>query len=339
MSLIQSGYINAPIWGEILVSPSGFPFNDAVYSMIIGERKMANIVQKGRKRDDHIKRGVYDMADTEIEVELFENDLQTYYNWMLMSKMGLSNWQFIGPDGKYWNYVENVGNDIGTPVGTWLLGTLPTFEIGDVERSIKIKAQGGGYRREWRLVNQSGNIAYPGGVSGSAISGFAHTSYNMGAVGAPGLVAVTCGGDSIPFMTTGSKFTLEAQSFPSPTSPRHQPLLVGFNVKVEIETQFSDLAETADAIESYVNSDQTWQLDFAPTEDDIVAARGNLKVVLDKCTFIEPDQEMKETSAFTTKIMMNGFVPMDSPAWAGNNIDVDIATNTITLNRVGLTTA
>jgi hypothetical protein len=337
MSLINSGYINAPIWGEILVSPSGFPFNDATYSMIIGERKMANIIQKGRNRKDHIKRPVFDMMDTEVDVELYENDLQTFYNWMLMSKMGLSNWQFIGPDGKYWNYVENVGNNIGAPVGTWLLGTLPSFEIGDVERSIKIKAQGGGYRREWRLLNQSGSIAYPGGVSGSAISGFAHTHYDMGAVGAPGLVAVTCGGENIPFMTTGSKFSLEAQSFPSPTSPRHQPLLVGFNVKVEIETQFSDLAQTQDALESYVNSDKVWQLDFAPTENDIVAARGNLKVVLHDCTFIDPGEDMKETASFTTKINMEGFVPLDSPAWAGNNILVNIATNTITLNRVGLT--
>jgi hypothetical protein len=233
--------------------------------------------------------------------------------------------------------VKNAGGNIGTPDGTWLLGTLPSFEIGDVERSIKIKAQGGGFRREWRLLNQSGGVAYPGGSSGSAISGFAHTAYDMDRVGAPGIVKVSNGSDEIPFITTGSKFTLEPVATASPTSPRHQPILIAFNIKVEIETQYSDLAETADAIESYLNSDQDWTLEFPPTEGDITAGRGNMKVVLSNSTFIQPDQEMKETASFTTKLTMNGYVPLDSPAWAGNNIDVDIATNTMTLNRVGLT--
>lgn len=337
MSLIQSGYINAPIWGEINVAPDGYPFNDATYSMIIGERKAANLMQKWRGRPDHIKRGVMDMMDTEIDVELYENDLQTFYNWMLMSKTGLSSWQFIGPDGKYWNYVKNVGDNIGTPVGTWMMGTLPSFEIGDVERSIKIKAQGGGFRREWRLLNQSGAIAYGGGVSGAAVSGFVHTAYDMDRVGAPGIVAVSSGSDTVPFLTTGSKFTLEPVATASPTSPRHQPILIGFNIKVELETQYSDLAETNDALETYANEDKTWRLEFPPTEGDITAGRGNMKVDLVNSTFVEATDEMKETASFTTKIMMNGFVPLDSPAWAGSNIDVDIATNTMTLNRVGLT--
>jgi hypothetical protein len=336
MSLISAGYLNAPIHGEINVSPDGYPFNDATYSMIIGERKAANLIQKWRGRPDHIKRGVMDMMDTEVDVELYENDLQTWYNWMLMSKAGLSNWQFIGPDGKYWNYVKNVSNSIGSPDGTWLLGTLPSFEIGDVERSIKIKAQGGGFRREWRLLNQSGGIAYGGGSSGSAISGFAHTHYEMDRVGAPGIVKVSNGTDSIPFITTGSKFSLESVATASPTSPRHQPLLIALAVKAEIETQFSDLAETADAIESYLNSDQDWTFEFPPTEGDITAGRGNMKIVLSDCTFIEPDQELKETASFTTKLVMNGYVPLDSPAWAGNNINVNIGTNTMTLHRVGL---
>lgn len=336
MSLISSGYINAPIWGEIAVSPDGHPFNDATYSMIIGERKSANIMQKWRGRPDHIKRGVMDMMDTEIDVELFENDLQTFYDWVLMSKTGLSNWRFIGPDGKYWNYVKNESGSIGSPDGTWLLGTLPSLEIGDVERSIKIKAQGGGYRREWRLLNQSGAIAYPGGTSGGAISGFEHLSYNMARVGAPGIVKVTNGTDDIPFITTGSKFTLEPVATASPTSPRHQPILIAYNIKAEIETQFSDLGETADAIESYLNSDQDWQFEFAPTENDITNGRDNLKIICSNSTFIEPNQDMKETTSFTTKLVMNGYVPLDSPAWAGSNINVNIATNTMTLNRVGL---
>jgi hypothetical protein len=255
---------------------------------------------------------------------------------MLMSKMGLSSWQFIGPDGKYWNYVDNVGNNIGTPVGTWMLGTLPTFECGDVERSIKIKAQGGGFRREWRLLNQSGGIAYPGGVSGSAISGFAHTAYDMDRVGAPGIVAVSNGTDSIPFLTTGTKITLEPVATASPTSPRHQPILIAFNIKAEIETQYSDLAETQDAIESYVNSDQDWIFEMPPTEGDIAAGRGNMKIVASNSTFIQPEFDGKETTSFTTKLVMNGYVPLDSPAWAGNNIDVNLTTNTMTLNRVGL---
>lgn len=337
MSAISAGYINAPIWGEILVSPDGFAFADAVYSMIIGERKAANLMQKWRGRPDYIKRGFMDMMDTEIDLELYENDLQCFYDWVLMSKTGLSNWQFIGPDGKYWNYVKNTGNNIGVPVGTWLLGTLPTYEVGDVERSIKVKAQGGGYRREYRLLNQSGAIAYPGGVSGSAISGFVHQHYDITRVGAPGIVSVTnSSGDSIPFITTGSKITLEPVATPSPTSPRHQPILIAYNIKAEIETNYSDLGQTADAIETYLNEDQDWTFDLAPTEADITAGRGNMKIICHNSIFPEPDQEMKESASFTTKLVLSGMVPLDSPAWAGSNMAFNISSNTLTLNRVGV---
>lgn len=337
MSLLNNGYVNAPIWSQINISPRFHPFADAVYSMIIGERKAANITQKARSRKDWINRSAFDMMDTEIDIELYENDLQTFYNWLLLAIDGPCNAQFIGPDQKFWNYVENVGNNIGTPVGSWLLGCLPSYEVGDVERSIKLKLQGGGYRREWRLINQSGNIAYPGGISGADITGFVHRGYDITRVGAPGVVSITnSAGDNLPFLTTATKVTLEPHATPSPSSPRHQPILNGLNIKIESEIQTSDLAETQDALESYVNEDQNWTFDLAPNEDDIANSRGNMKIVCHNSVFPIPENDMKETGAFTTKIGFEGFVPIDQPGWAGNNIHVDIATNTITLNRVGV---
>ena len=88
-----------------------------------------------------------------------------------------------------------------------------------------------------------------------------------------------------------------------------------------------------------MNEDKDWTFEFAPTENDIAANRENMKIICAKSTFIEDEQDNKETASFTTKLIMNGYVPLDSPAWAGNNIDVDLSgtNNRMTLNRVGLT--
>lgn len=336
MSALKNGYFNSPIFGLIGVAPDGHAFGSSPYSITIGERKMANVIQKGRVRADWIKRPFFDMLDTDIEVEIYENDWQTYLDWIYMSKTGLSNWQFTLPDGTFANYVKNIGS-IGDPNGSWLMGTLPTYEVGDVERSIKIKAQGGGYRREWRWQNENGAIAYPGGVSGGAISGFAKLTYDITRVGAPGIVAITnSSGDSVPFLTTGTKVTLEPNATPSPTSPRHQPIINGINIKVEVETQDDDLAQTRDALESYVNDDQDWTIHLAPCENDITNALPDPTIVFHNSVFPNPDLEGKETSAFTTKFTLDGFCPLDSPAWAGNNFVFDLVANSLTCNRIGV---
>ena len=330
--MFSAGIINSDIFSPINVAPDGFPFGSAT-SIVIGDRKEATVVQKGRVRTDVIQRPETDMLDTDINVELYENDFQTYYDWILMSKTGLSSWQCGLPDGTYANWVKNTGT-IGTPVGTWMLGTIPTYEVGDVERSIKIKATGGGFRREWRYQNNNTG-ALSGGVSGATISGFVKSVYDKTRVGAPGIIDITnSSGDSVPFLTTGTKVSLTGRATPSPTSPRHQPILIGLNVKVEVMTNVSDLGQFQDALETYINEDQDWTLHLAPCENDITNSYPDPMIKLHNSVFPNPNSNYKEYGGFVGGFELAGYIPLDSPAWAGNNFNMNIASNLLTLNRV-----
>lgn len=332
MGLFSNGVINSDIFSPINVAPDGHAFGSAT-SILIGERKEATLNQKGRVRADVIERPAFDLLDTEIDVDLFENDWQTFYDWVLMSKQGLSSWQFGLSDGTYANYVKNLGT-ISAPNGTWMLGTLPTYEVGDTERSIKIKAQGGGYRRLWRYMNNN-TTAATGGSGGSTISGFVKSEYDMTRVAPPGIIEVlNSSGDSVPFLTTGAKLTLEPRATPSPLTPGHQPILLGFSVKIEIMSNSFDLGEFNDALETYVNEDQDWTIHLAPCENDITNNYGDPMIVLHNSVFPNPNNALKEHGGFIGGFQLNGYIPLDTPAWAGNNFNMDIATNTLTLNRV-----
>ncbi len=340
MPTIAAGYYNAPIFSEIDVAP-GTPnqhaFADATYSMIIGERKSANLIVKPRFRTDWLERTFLDMMDAEVDVELYENDLIRLYNWVLMGKQGLSQWRFKTADGKFWNFVPNTGTPLGTPVGTWELGVAPIFEVGDTERSIKIKATGGGYRQEYKNLAAIGGSGNAGSTGGNAITGFVHTAYDNTAIAPPGIISMAVGGDSVPFIEKGSKITLDFGQKAYSTSPRHQPLPNFVGVKVEINTYNSDLANTQVALEALINSDTTFTLTLPPTPGDITAGRANPTIVLASSTFLNAEPNLVESGEAMTKIMLTGGAPLDSPAWnATNVVFVTGAGNSLTINRIGV---
>lgn len=332
MGMFSSGVINSDILTNVNIAPDGFAFGSAT-SIQVGERKEISISQKGRVRTDSIQRTPFDMLDTEIDFESYQNDFQTYYDYIIAAKQGLVNLQGTLPDQTVINYVKNTGS-ISAPAGTWLLGMLPGYVVGDVERSITVKLQGGGYRREWSYQNQN-TAAATGGSGGAPFTGFAKAIYDMTRVAPPGIVAITnSSGDTIPLSTTATKLSLEPRAAPSPTSPRHQPILFGIDIKISVAANVFDLGEVNDALETYVNEDQDWTFHLAPCEHDISASLGDPFIVLHNSVFPNPSNMLKEHGGFLSGFELNGYIPLDTPAWAGNYFNMDIATNTLTLNRV-----
>lgn len=336
MSLLSSGYVNSPIFAEIDIAPEGHPFSDVTYSMIAGERKNVNLIIKPRKRTDWIKRGVVDMMDVEIDGEIYQVSLQELLNWLLMSKQGLSQWRFKLPDGTWANFVDNTGNNLSVPIGSTMLGTTFDYIISDKERSIKFKAMGGMYRSEYKWMNRNGATPQGGGSGGTALSGFAHTHYNTGAIGAPGIVSAVVGSDHFIKIADGSTMTLAFTPLGKKVQPRDQPILMMCEPKLSLEVLTSDLANTQDALEELFNTDTTWTIGLAPTPDDVTAGRPNQTIVLASNVFMDASPTFTETSDFSTKVEIAGATPIDSPAWAASNIVVDLTGNSITLNRIGV---
>lgn len=333
---IKSGYTRTPIFDDIELSAQNYSFYDT-YSMVIGERKDANITIKPRKRLDWRKRGRVDMMDAELDIIDYQVGLQQIYNYLLLFANGPVNARFrTGSDQKWANFVENIGNNLGSPVGTGLLGGTFDYICSDTERSINSKLMGGMFLdNEYRYFTQQDGAGLSGGTGGSIISGFVHTHYNVNDVGAPGILSIAVGTDNFINIADGSSFGLSFTPLAKKVEPWNRPQLAYCELKTSIIINNDDLANTQQALAALFNTDTTFTIQLPPTRADILASKGNQTFVLSSSCFIDAEIDEKETSEFTTKVEFTGFVPIDHPAWAGTNIAVNIATNTMTFNGPG----
>ena len=322
------------IWSEVGYAAQGKAFNDATYGGTFGLRKAGKLAIKTRSRRDVINRPIRDMFDVEVDLELYQNDLQTIYNCMLLAKQGPYNMRFKGSDGNWFNFVDNgvlgTGNIVsGNAGGSVLLNHTMQFEVGAKERSLKLKAMGAMYDAEYQWLGANSASGAAGGSSGSTISGLTHMKYDMSRVATPGILDVKFGTDDIGFQEEGSKLTLDFKE-QGKVHTRDWPLMAWVDAKLEIMMWQTDIQGALMALRSYTNTDQTITVTLSPAPNDTVP----LTFSFVNCLFPAPEFDAPESKRMQ-KVILEGRIPLDTPGWAGNNVNFNIGTNTLTLNRVG----
>ena len=322
------------IWSEIDYAAQGKAFSDATYGGTFGLRKAGHLSIKTRSRMDVLQRPVRDMYDVNVDLELYQNDLQTMYNCMLLAKQGPYNMRFKGADGNWFNFVDNgtlgTGSIInGSATGSVLLNHTFTFEVGAKERSLKLKANGGMFDAEYQWLASNSSTGATGGSSGAAITGLTHMKYDMSRVGAPGILDVKFGTDDVGFQEEGSKLTLDFKEM-GKVHTRDWPILGWIDAKLELMMWQTDIAGALNALRGYTNTDQTITVTLAPAPNDTAP----LTISFVNSLFVAPEFDAPETKRMQ-KVTLQGRIPIDNPGWAGTNANFNIGTNTLTLNRVG----
>jgi len=325
-----------PIWERVNFAPFGKLFADVLYGCSSPIRKAAKLSVKHRSRKDVNTQNWNDMYDALLDAEWYGNSTKVLLTMYLLWRNGPNNVQVEDEEGNWWNFVDNGTNGngpltIGDSTGSVLLSHMFTFEVGDVERSIKSKFEGGMYRAErfWLDDNSASDAA--GGVSGADISGFQHIVYDPNDFAPPGIVNITIDNGTdvydLGFLEGGSKITLDFHEM-GKTSPRHQSIPGYIDIKAEVSMWQSSFDELK-AIFANENRDVTVTFTLAPAGDAQSGGEtANFKIIcVNSCMPVE-DYEGDEA-----KNMLK--VPFEGRVRGASNVVFDLTANTLTLTRSG----
>lgn len=325
-----------PIWEEIDFAAFGYTFADVLYGGSFPIRKAAKLSLKHRGRKDVIEQDWNDMYDAMLDAELYGNSTRVLMTMYLMWRYGPNNIRVKTENGKWFNFVDNGTNGngpitMGDATGSVLLSNSFTFEVGDVERSIKSKWEGGMFRAERYWLDQNSGSGATGGVSGATISGFSHIVYDPKDYAPPGILGVSINDGSstldLGFLESGSKLTLDFHE-QGKTSPRHQAIPGWVDIKAEVvmwQSAFDELKY----IFSKENTDVTTTFTLAPAGDKTNGGEtANFQVICVNSVKPVEDYEGDEQKNLL-KVAFNGRVR------GASNVLFNLAANTLTLNRAG----
>jgi hypothetical protein len=319
---------DGPIFDVVKYSAYGKPFADAVYGGIANIRKSAHLSVKARTRQEVTHKDLLDMYDATLEIDFYADKIKSIYNWFLLLAMGPMNFAIELPSKTWYNFVDNGVFGNGRPnvsaTGSWLLGGELTFNATDKDRTLKVKASGSGYRNEMQWLIANSAAAATGGSSGAAITGLTTMSYDLAQYGVPGLVDVTVDGVSLGALDEGVKFNIDFKA-PNKIATRMWPVIAFAESNHEIPMLQVSIPNEILTSEGWALADHTINFIFG---DGLVISYVNSLVPT-----INP--EFTEEKMGINKIGFRNRVPIDRPAWGANNINFNVASNTITIAQVG----
>lgn len=319
-----------PIWEEIDYAANGHTFADGTYGGSFPIRKAAKLSLKHRSRKDVNQQNWNDMYDAMLDAELYGNSTKVLQAMYLLWRFGPNNIRVKTEQGTFFNFVDNplttTSLVLGSAVGSVLLSNMFTFEVGDAERSIKSKWDGGMYRAERKWLDDNSGSGATGGVSGASISGLQHIHYDPADLAPPGIVGVSIdsggGALDIGLLETGSKLTLDFKE-QGQTQTRHQKIPGWVDIKGEIvmwQSAFDELKY----IFSNENVDVTTTFTLPPAEGETK----NFQIICVNSVMPVEDYEGDETKNLLK-------VPFEGRVRGASNITFDLTANTLTLTRAG----